>query len=99
MKKIFDKREWSFLNQILCNLGLSSNVRNLILQYITTISYKFITNEIPSEDSTQKKGLRQGDHFSLYFLFILYTKALSRILVKLRWKGSFMELKWFEMLY
>jgi hypothetical protein len=79
MEKAFDRMEWSFILSILHKLGFNDKWINWIRLCITTTSFSVLLNGSPFGHFRPSQGLRQGDPLS-HFLFIIGTKALSRLL-------------------
>jgi hypothetical protein len=80
MEKAFDKMEWDFLLSIMEKLGFHPKWINWIRICITTSSFSVMLNGSPFGLFWPSRGLRQGDPLS-YFLFILGTKVISRLLL------------------
>lgn len=72
--KAYDKISWDFLHTLLADLGFSMRWIQIIMQCVTTISFKVQVNGTTSASFSPKAGLRQGDSLSRY-LFILCMKA------------------------
>lgn len=92
LAKVFDKIEWFLLANILTNLGFCKIFVDWILQCITTFSFSFLINGAPFGMLKPSRGIRQGDPLSP-FLFVVYTKILSRMLAYHENLGSFKGVK------
>ena len=68
--KVYDRVEWSFLEQIFLKLGFHEDWVALLMACITTVSYSILVNGKPKGLFRPSRGLRQGDPLSSYlFLF------------------------------
>lgn len=79
VSKAYDRMEWRFLDKMMDRMGFSQRWRGLVMQCVTSVSYRFLLNGKPTPAIKPSRGLRQGDPISPY-LFILCSEALSELL-------------------
>lgn len=87
MSQAYDRLEWNFIFQCLHGFGFCEGWINLISQCITSVSYSFLHNGSPFGCIVPSRSLRQGDPLFL-FLFILASKALTRLFIREERLGS-----------
>lgn len=88
LRKAYDSLEWSFLEEILGELGFPMQFVRWIMACVKTVNYSVLINGAPSKPFSAKKGLRQGDPVSP-FLFAIGMEYLSRCLAELQANPDF----------
>lgn len=81
MGKAYDKTEWEFIQEVLWASGFPQSITKTIMGCITTVSYQFLINGLPSQSIVPERGIRQGDPLSPY-IFILCANILSGLVHK-----------------
>lgn len=79
MRKAYNRVEWVFLKEIVLHMGFDSKWVELIMYYITLVSYFVLINRVGIELFIPSRGLRQGDSLSPY-LFLICTEGFSTLL-------------------
>uniref|UniRef100_A0A803PDG3 Reverse transcriptase domain-containing protein n=1 Tax=Cannabis sativa TaxID=3483 RepID=A0A803PDG3_CANSA len=79
MAKAFDRVEWPFLNKIMLKLGFPAKFTSLVMNCLTTVTFKFNINGQALDNVVPTWGIRQGDPMSPYF-FLLCSEGLSMLL-------------------
>jgi hypothetical protein len=81
MSKAYDIVEWPFLEGMLRKMGFDESFTKLIMECVTTVSYRFRVNGDLTEVVHPGRGLQQGDPISPY-LFLLCAEGFSALLQK-----------------
>jgi hypothetical protein len=87
MSKAYDRVEWNFLKRMMEKLGFDSRWINLIMQCVSTVSYKIKVNGDLTEVIVPMRGLRQGDPLSPY-LFLICAEGFSGLLNEVERVGN-----------
>lgn len=81
MTKAYDRVSWRFLEVVMENMRFHVRWIELVMRYVTIVTYSILINGKQYGSFSLECGLRQRDLLSSY-LFLLYTKGLSSILQK-----------------
>lgn len=92
MSKAYDRVEWQFLEEIMVKLGFGQQWVRLIMNCVTTVSYRIKVNGELSKRFSPERGLRQGDPLSPY-LFLLCAEGLYALLNKAEEEGRLHGIK------
>ena len=79
MHKAYDRVEWSFLRQIMIQLGFDVGWVDLIMACVTSVRYQVRLNNTVSDFFSPSRGLRQGDPLLPYF-FLFCAEGLTSLI-------------------
>ncbi|CAB4316500.1 unnamed protein product [Prunus armeniaca] len=91
MAKVYDRVEWIFLEHMMRTMEFPNHFIQLIMGYITSISYSLLLQGRPFGHIVPSRGLRQGDPLSSY-LFLIVEKDDSLLVCDVE-SLKIMELK------
>ncbi|KAK3219832.1 hypothetical protein Dsin_013802 [Dipteronia sinensis] len=81
LAKAYDRLQWSFIKNVIMEVGISSSLVELIIWCVTSVQYQVILNGEMSEQFTHRCGIRQGIPPSPYLL-VLCTEKLSHLITQ-----------------
>ena len=79
LEKTYDKLEWSFIRDMLIRINLPSDLIEVIMSCVTTVSTSILFNGEVLDLIFPYKGIRQGDPLSPY-LFIICMDFLDQLI-------------------
>lgn len=79
MSKAYDKVEWSFLKNVVLQMGFDERWVALVMECITMVTYSILINGEPMGNIKLSRGIRQGDPLSLY-LFLVFSEGLHKMI-------------------
>ena len=89
MSKAYNRVEWSFLRDIMNQMGFNDRWVALVMECVTTVSYSLLVNGEPQGNIKPSRGIRQGNPLSPY-LFLLCSEGLHRLIQR---AANFGEIK------
>lgn len=92
LSKAYDRLSWRFVLDILREIGLCRQLRDLISYCLTTVSYRALVNGETTKRINPCCGIRQGDPLSPY-LFVLAMEKFSQIIKVAIDNGNWKEVK------
>lgn len=91
MSKAYDRVEWSFLEKMMRRLGFADQWIGLIMECVSTVSYRIKVNGDVTDTFKPERGL-QGDPLSPY-LFLLCAEGFLALLQKAELDGRIVGVK------
>ncbi|ONI22208.1 hypothetical protein PRUPE_2G114200 [Prunus persica] len=81
LSKVYDRLSWNFIEVVLHEVGLPTSLIQLIMEYVSSVTYQVCVNEDLTSTFTPSNGTRQGDPLSPY-LFVLCIDKLSHLIME-----------------
>lgn len=79
LEKAYDKLEWSFIRERLSHINLPTDISDLIMSCISSVSTTILFNGGTMDPIIPSRGIRQGDPLSPY-IFILCMDWLGQLI-------------------
>ncbi|KAL4379818.1 hypothetical protein GQ457_02G032950 [Hibiscus cannabinus] len=92
LEKAYDRLEWSFIANTLCDIGLPMDFIRLIMNCIISVSTQISWNMELSDSFQPSRGIRQCDPMSPY-IFVLCMERLSQAIKVEIAQGRWVEIK------
>lgn len=92
LEKAYDRLDWNFVHDTLNEISIPSNLKNVIMQYITSSTMQILWNGEPTNSFIPGRGVRQGDPLSPY-IFILCIERLAHGILKEVNKGNWKPIR------
>lgn len=64
MENAYDRIKWYFIYNTLRKFGFPNNILDVIMRFVTTITFSILINDYPSNTFYSSKGISQRDHLS-----------------------------------
>lgn len=84
LSKAYDKLRWSFIEKVLYEIQLPTDLVKIIMSCVTSTSFQVVVNGDLSESFYAQKGIRQGDPSLLTCLFYAWKSYLISFLLLLK---------------
>ncbi|XP_072074464.1 uncharacterized protein [Arachis hypogaea] len=91
-EKAYDRLNWCFLEKCCLEYGMSEKTISIIMQCVSSVSFKILWNGEKLDMFKPSRGLRQGDPLSPY-LFVIAMDKLSQLIEETVIKGKWIPMK------
>ncbi|XP_072054489.1 secreted RxLR effector protein 78-like [Arachis hypogaea] len=91
-EKAYDRLNWHFLEKCCLEYGMSEKTISIIMQCVSSVSFKILWNNEKLDMFKPNRGLRQGDPLSPY-LFVIAMDKLSQLIEKTVIKEKWIPMK------
>ncbi|VVA35973.1 PREDICTED: reverse mRNAase [Prunus dulcis] len=92
LSKAYDRLSWNFIEVVLNEVDLPASLIQLIMEYVSSVTYQVFVNEELTSTFTRSNGIRQGDPLSPY-RFVLCIDKLSHLIVEAAGKHIWKPMK------
>ena len=87
ISKSYDQVEWSFLKDVMLQMGFNNWWVALVMECITSVTYSILINGEPNGNIKPSRGISQADPLSP-FIFLLCSEGLHRLIHKVNCNGD-----------
>jgi len=87
LEKAYDRLKWEFIRDTLTRMKLPHQLREVIMNCVTSPSLRILWNGEPTERFNPTRGIRQGDPLPPY-LFVACMERLSQLIETLHMTGQ-----------
>ena len=88
MSKAYERVEWGFLARMMLKLGFHQNWVNVVMEFVTTVSYRVRINGDLMEDIKPQRAWSEAEDPLSPYLFLICAKAFSCLMNGVEARGD-----------